>query len=669
MQKKLYFCAMQRRFLLISALWGWLFAFPVTSNPLTPNPFNIDEVILDIYNAVTEFGEVDYEQLQTDLYTLHESPIDLNNTSDEELTQLYFLSPQQIDAILAYAYRHPFESLYELRLIPELADYEIRDLLPFVQITNHQSPITNELYAKEVFAKAHHEIITRIDARNIEAYEGTDPIYTQFRYRFDFRRRVIFGVQLRRPAGGFARDLQYGAYLQLNDIAPHLHTLVAGNFQASFGQGLVLAPVFHAGKSMYVTSIGQQREGLRYYSSVDGQGLHGAGAALRWEWNKTTRLDVSALYSMRRANDSTWHHLLGANLTLRHKKLQVELTAIENIWSDSIHPYTNAKYNRHYFRGRNQAVIGASFRYNHGWFDMFGEVATAQNNEHSPISNNQSPITKSHWGFGTIIGSRFYPTNGVSLIALYRYYSPYFDNALGYAFSETSRIGDENGGYIGFDITRLRNWRFIGYGDIFYFSGYKYGLGDATRTLGYDAMAEIQYHQSPMTNHQWSLSLRARARKKGASTYSVRATFDWQRNGWSLRTTADANLTNQESTITNQQSIPYGVSIAQDIAYDFQSPMTNHQLPIRLRLRLQAFDAREWKNRIYLYEHDVLYAFSIPAVYGRGGRAYLCLRWQIIPQLALYFRASETVYARKWAAAHSRPLTRTDLHLLLRVPL
>ncbi len=676
MQKKLYFCTMQRRFLLISALWGWLFAFPVTSNPLTPNPFNIDEVILDIYNAVTEFGEVDYEQLQTDLYTLHESPIDLNNTSDEELTQLYFLSPQQIDAILAYAYRHPFESLYELRLIPELADYEIRDLLPFVYINRAalnseaiNSINTDALYAKEVFAKAHHEIITRIDARNIEAYEGTDPIYTQLRYRFDYKRRVTFGVQLRRPAGGFARDLQYGAYLQLNDITPHLHTLVAGNFQASFGQGLVLAPVFHAGKSMYVTSIGQQREGLRYYSSVDGQGLHGAGATLRWEWNKTTRLDVSALYSMRRANDSTWHHLLGANLTLRHKKLQVELTAIENLWSDSIHPYTNAKYNRHYFRGRNQAVIGASFRYNHGWFDMFGEVATAQNNEHSPITNNQSPITKSHWGFGTIIGSRFYPTNGVSLIALYRYYSPYFDNALGYAFSETSRIGDENGGYLGFDITRLRNWRFIGYGDIFYFSGYKYGLGDATRTLGYDAMAEIQYHQSPMTNHQWSLSLRARARKKGASTYSVRATFDWQRNGWSLRTTADANLTNQKSTITNQQSIPYGVSIAQDIAYDFQSPMTNHQLPIRLKLRLQAFDAREWDNRIYCYEHDVLYAFSIPAVYGLGGRAYLCLRWQIIPQLALYFRASETVYARKWAAAHSRPLTRTDLHLLLRVSL
>ena len=632
--------------------------------------FSLDDIILDIYNAVTEFGEVDYEQLQTDLYTLHESPIDLNNTSDEELTQLYFLSPQQIDAILAYAYRHPFESLYELRLIPELADYEIRDLLPFVYINRAalnseaiNSINTDALYAKEIFAKAHHELLTRIDARNIEAYEGTDPIYTQFRYRFDFRRRVTFGVQLRRPAGGFARDLQYGAYLQLNDITPHLHTLVAGNFQASFGQGLVLAPVFHSGKSMYVTSVGQQREGLRYYSSVDGEGLHGAGATLRWEWNKTTRLDVSALYSMRQANDSTWHHLLGANLTLRHKKLQVELTAIENLWSDSIHPYTNAKYNRHYFRGRNQAVIGASFRYNHGWFDMFGEVATAQNYQ---ITNDQSPITKSHWGFGTIIGSRFYPTNGISLLALYRYYSPYFDNALGYAFSETSRLGDENGGYLGFDITRLRNWRFIGYGDIFYFSGYKYGLGDATRTLGYDAMAEIQYSWSKHPSFQGGdggrLSLRLRARQKGDATYSTRAQFDWAQGSWSLRTTAEANIIPSKLSTLNSQ-LTYGFTIFQDISYS---------LPLRegrglgLRLRLQGFDAREWANRIYTYEHDVLYAYSIPAVYGLGGRAYLCLRWQIIPQLALYFRASETVYARKWAAAHSRPLTRTDLHLLLR---
>ena len=609
---------------------------------------SLDEIILDIYRGATEVGEVDYEQLQTDLYAIHDSPIDLNNTSEEELSQLLFLSPQQIDELLAYADKHPFESLYELRLISSLTDYQIRNLLPFVEISRSRDNETTTIYPKELFAHAQHEIIARVDARNIEAFEGTDPVYVQTRYRFDYQRRVVFGAQLRRPAGMGAQGLEWGAYLQLRDIGC-LHTLVAGNFQASFGQGLVFAPVFHTGKSAYVQSVGQTTEGLRYYSSVDGEGLHGAGATFRKNWSKATRLDASVLYSLKRANDSTWQHIIGANLTLRHKRLQVELTAAEKIYSDSIRPYRNTGYNQHYFRGYNQTVIGVSARYNYGWFDLFTEVATTQNKE---------------WGFGTLVGSRFYPTDGVSLVALYRYYSPWFDNDLGYAFSETSRLGDENGGYLGFDVTRLKRWRFSGYADVFYFSGVKYGI-PYSPSLGYDAMAEVQYH-SPISNHQSPITvlLRLRARKKGdAATYSARFQFDWSHAGWSLRTTADANLTNQ-STISNLQSqIPYGLSLAQDIGYAFS------QAPVALKGRLQFFDAREWANRIYMYEQDVLYAFSVPAVYGLGGRAYLCFQWQIIPQLALYFRALETIYQPAWASAHNRPTTRTDLHLLLRAKL
>ena len=686
MQNILYFCAVKRQIRVIINILFLLTSFQgrAEDSPfnLQSSTFTLDEVVLDIYNAVTEFSEVDYEQLQSDLYALHDAPIDLNNTSDEELSQLYFLSPQQIDDILAYAGRHPFESLYELRLIPSLTEYEIRDLLPFVQIRNHKSEIINQkLYPREVFAHATHEIITRVDARNIEGMEGTDPMYVQGRYRFDYQRKVIFGAQLRRPVGGVAKDLQYGAYLQLHDITPHLHTVVGGNFQASFGQGLVLAPVFHSGKTSYVSSVGMQQQGLRYYSSVNGEGLHGAGATIRHAFSSQTRLDASALYSMRRANDSIWHHLLGANLTLRHKRLEVQLTAIENLWSDSIHPYRNAKYNRHYFRGRNQAVIGASFRYNHGWFDAFGEVATTQNYKRFEEALNGEAITpingdavnSPHWGVGTLIGSRFYPTQGLSLVALYRYYSPYFDNALGYAFSETSRINDENGGYLGFEITRWRDWRISGYGDVFYFSGYKYGLGDAVKTLGYDAMAEIQYSWAKRPSFQGGdggrLSLRLRARQKGDATYSTRAQFDWAQGSWSLRTTAEANLTtNPLTTNPLTPQLTYGFTLYQDIAFDL-TPYTVHHTPLSFRLRLQGFDAREWANRIYTYEHDVLYAFSIPATYGLGGRAYLCLRWQIIPQLALYFRVSETVYAKQWAASHSRPQTRTDLHLLLRAKL
>ena len=111
-------------------------------------------------------------------------------------------------------------------------------------------------------------------------------------------------------------------------------------------------------------------------------------------------------------------------------------------------------------------------------------------------------------------------------------------------------------------------------------------------------------------------------------------------------------MPSNQSTISSfseaaHSTILYGVSLAQDIAFDL-TPYTVRHTPLSFRFRLQGFDAREWANRIYTYEHDVLYAFSIPATYGLGGRAYLCLRWQIIPQLALYFRVSETIYARDW---------------------
>ena len=605
---------------------------------------SLDGIILDIYNAATELGETDYEQLQSDLYASHESPINLNTATDEEQAQLYFLSPKQIDDILAYVGRHPMNSIYELRLIPSLADYEIRDLLPFVYVG--ETTPNNHVHAREVFHDAKHELLARVDARNCEAYEGTDPMFVQTRYKFDYQRRVQFGAQLRRPAGGDASSLQYGAYLQLRDIGK-LHTLVAGNYQASFGQGLVMAPVFRTGKSAYVSSIGQQQQGLRYYSSVDGEGLHGAGATFRHSFNTDTRLDISALYSMRRANDSTWHHLLGANMTFRHKRLQMELTAIENLWTDSIHPYRNAAYNQHYFRGRRQAVLGASFRYNHGWFDMFGEVATAQNREQD----------KPHWGVGTIVGSRFYPTSGLTLMLLYRYYSPWFDNALGYAFSETSRIGDENGVYLSFDLTRLRHWRLSGYADLFYFSGRKYGIAYAP-SWGYDAMQETRFQPSK----EWYMTLRLRAKEKGKkATYSARYQFDYKSGGWHLRTTAEGNITGEGKEITG-----YGYSVYQDVAYTFASA------PVSLCGRLQFFDARKWDNRIYSYEHDVLYAYSLPSVYGMGGRAYMCLRWQIVKQLALYLRVSETIYQKKWFEEHyptrDHP-TKTDVHLLFRAVL
>ena len=77
----------------------------------------IEDVLEDIYNQLSEDDEILQEDVQEQLMDIAANPIDLNHTNADELSQLMFLSEEQIDAILLYQYEHGFKEIYELQLI------------------------------------------------------------------------------------------------------------------------------------------------------------------------------------------------------------------------------------------------------------------------------------------------------------------------------------------------------------------------------------------------------------------------------------------------------------------------------------------------------------------------------------------------------------------------
>lgn len=578
---------------------------------------HLEDILTDIYSQLAEDGDTPpLEDLQEQLIDIANHPIDLNNTHAEELQRLFFLSDEQIDAILLYQYKHPFQSLYELQLIPELRDYDIRNLLPFVKIGAAETD--NHLYLREVFHYARHEMTLRLDARNCEN-ATTDPFYAKFRYRFNYNNRVQMGLTMCRPTGVPFRQMQYGAFIQLHDIG-HFTSIVAGDFQASFGQGLVLGSPFYLGKSTYIRNTTNAQEGIRKYTSVGGTypAFHGIGATARIRW-----ADISALYSLQRSTDSTWHHVLGANLTGQWRQLKVGLTAIENLYSDTSRAA--------------QAVVGFNARYHIGRANIWGEVAATQGK---------------HWGVGTIIGTQITPVSGITLLAVYRYYSPHYNNQYAHSLSEHTTLNDESGFYAGVEIHRLQHWRLAAYADGF--------------RGGYDGVIQADYLPADAYSMTWRMRTR---RYDQRDTYSFRYQFTYDLPQWHLRTQVDANLVKasayigQADAIDPTRGLGHGFSVFQDIEYRLQ------QVPIVLQLRLQAFDARLWYNRVYAYENDVLYAYSFSNVYGCGGRFSLNGRYRINDWVSLYLRLSETVYSRPWALAHHRKTTRTDAHLLLRLRL
>ena len=581
----------------------------------------IEDVLEDIYHQLSEDDEILQEDVQEQLMNIAANPIDLNHTNADELAELMFLSDEQIDAILMYQYEHGFKEIYELQLIDCLKDYEIRNLLPFVRVDSlevqgFRSSGGKKMYFREVFHYAKHEMTLRMDARNIEDFES-DPMYGKLRYRFNYKNRVQAGVSVLRRQGDEAirqegERWDYGGYIQLKDIGP-MKTVVAGNYQASFGYGLVVGSPFKRGKSAYIQSTATTDEGLKKYSSVGDSYnyFHGVGATAR----VSSWADVSAFYSLRKGKEDAWNHVVGVNATARWRKLKVGVTGVEEI----------SLLGDEAMRQKARGVMGANVRYNWGKVDVWGEVAASHTEQ---------------WGWGTIMGVRVNPISDLNLLAIYRYYSPEFDNVYANSLCSWSRMKDEHGGYLGVEYNRLKNWQFSAFGDVW--------------KTGFETMAQADF--IPQKDYRMHTRFRVK-RKDEKDTYSLRWNMVYEFGQWKMKTQADGNMVQAKGAWT------YGWSVLQDVEYRFS------KVPIVLQFRAQAFDAREWNNRVYIYENDVLYAYAIPFVYGLGGRFWLNARYKINDTFSLYLRVSETIYQNAWAMEHNKNCTRADVHALLRVKL
>jgi hypothetical protein len=65
-----------------------------------------------------------------------------------------------------------------------------------------------------------------------------------------------------------------------------------------------------------------------------------------------------------------------------------------------------------------------------------------------------------------------------------------------------------------------------------------------------------------------------------------------------------------------------GMLLLQDLNYRFS------KIPVSVWLRYCIFRTDNWDSRLYAYENDLLYSFSIPALSGEGSRSYIMIAWK-----------------------------------------
>jgi hypothetical protein len=582
-----------------------------------------------------------------------------------------FLSDNQIENIVSYVYRYgPIQTIYELQLIDGLDMTDIRRLLPFVKV-GEASETQKKIYAQDLLRYGKNELLIRLD-NGLETKEGYrflpeeeqnaaevnsknylgNQLYNSIKYRFHYKDRVQIGFAAEKDAGesfwGTAHKGYdfYSGSVQLKDFGK-FRSIVAGDFRANFGLGLVLHPEFGMGKSSYVLNVTPRNSGLKKYSSTDEYNFfRGAGATFR-----LGKVDVSAFYSNKMIDGDTLYgvfssinktglhrtqsetakkhlvnqQIVGGDATLTVSNFQVGITAVHTALDNTLQP-DKSVYNYFYFSGKTQTTAGIHYRVRWHKLNLFGETA---------LTGNGS--------MATLNGFTFTPLSRVSLVALHRYYSPEYDTFYATAFSETSRINNETGLYLGAEVRPFRKWKFAAYADSYRFPWPKYGI-DAP-SVGVDYLLQADFAAQRNMAMYWRLKYQEKQANFSGSTAtlpvvvpnrkaSLRYNLTYSFGNFSFKNVLEGNLFGEA-----ENNLTYGVIASQDVMYKFQ------KIPLQLDFRMQFFDAMNYENRFYSYEKDVLYAFSIPMYYGQGGRYYFNIQYDVNAHFSVWFKIAQTVYA------------------------
>ncbi|MBW3546416.1 MAG: helix-hairpin-helix domain-containing protein, partial [Bacteroidetes bacterium] len=243
-------------------------------------------------------------------------------------------------------------------------------------------------------------------------------------------------------------------------------------------------------------------------------------------------------------------------------------------------------------------------------------------------------------GWGGISGLIVPLSHGLDMSLLFRHYTKDFYSFYGAAFGEGTRLQNETGFYWGLKYRYKQALWFTAYFDYFLFPWLRYRV--SAPSGGYEYMLRANWQP----NKQLMLYAQYRGEHKDRDVNSTEKTkmvaegikhnyilnLDFKPDkAWQLRSRVQGSRFQQTDQHTR------GYAVMQDVSYTFRH--------LRLSGRYALFQTDDWDNRQYAFERDVLWAFSIPAYYGRGIRYYALLQWKARHNLSLWLR---------WARTHFR---------------
>ena len=621
-------------------------------------------------NLFEEILESDWndsmEQWRDQLEELAENPLPINNANRENLESIPFLSKYQTEAMSYYLYRYgPIVDLSELLLVDGVDQQTLRLLRPFICLGDSVKPSTSQNSLKNALKYGKQEVRLSFGntfKKNNETeylqYAG-NPVSSTFRYGFNYKERVQFGFVLQKDPGekylgkNYLTDY-YSIHFSLRETG-RIKTLIIGDYSLSLGQGLVFGKSFSLGKNFSGTNpeiYGQEIK--RHFSTAESGFLRGLAGSVYLKQSKNKSLSEIVLTSFisnrkldanlnenvftsvsetglhRTENELSNQNNIklfttGAHIKYYLKNIQLGITGI--FWKFNANYFPDWKpYNNFYFRGNKGINYSANYRFRILESCLFGELSFDKNGN-----------------FASLNGLTLQPFSGINISFLARHYSPEYASYFSNAFSEGSGVRNETGYYSSIEWRFARNLRINAYCDIFIFPWLSYGINKPS--TGNEKGFQIILTTGKNSEILLRIKQKIKDENQNISTTKYPEVITGKKSQFRLMTTCSiSDLRFQTSLDFNsleknpKSNKTFGLSLSNTCYYNPEMSK------ISLYIRLALFDAKNFDNRIFVYEKSLPGSFSMPVFYGLGGRIGICLSYKINSNISFWVKSGYFSY-------------------------
>lgn len=625
-----------------------------------------------------------------DLEYFAENPININATSSDQLSKLYVLNEVQIKNLMDYLDKFgPAYSIYELQTIKGFSKDNLQLLQPFISF-GQRNDTTATL--RESFAKSRHQMLLRT-LGNLQKQKGYKPkadetvpfegnrLRYYMRYNFAVNDQLKAGFTAEKDPGEafFKGSNKHGfdfnsAYVSLT-VNKTIKNINLGDYIVRAGQGLVLWQGYTSGKSENVLGILKTGQGARPYTSVD-ENLYFRGTSTTLQFGNSNLLLFYSQHKMDgniASNDSIpefftslqtsgYHRTLneiadeksvgtintGAAYTWVINKLKLGATFLYQQF-DKPYMRSTQLYNRYRFSGRENFTGGLDYLYIKGAYQMFGEVALSKSG-----------------GFATTQGAIIHFNDQLSFSALFRHFDKNYHALWANTFAEGSSISNESGLYFGAKFLPAKYVTLSAYSDIYQSRWINYTT--ASPAKNWDILAQLSLRFS----NDFDLYMRFKNEEKeqkykDSHLYiNLPERIQKTRLHFNYRISEHLLLKSRiEHAYFKAQESEHGILILQDVQAEF----TN--FPIKINGRLAWFSTKSYDSRIYAYENDILYTFSIPAYYGKGIRTYANISYRLANNIDFWLKLGNTYWTDRNTIGSGYSLiegkNKTELKIQLRL--